>query len=112
MLDPVAFANDTSLTVHYLPGTTGWGAFFAGFPSVLRNLVGPDRRFNRWFGNQWFWIQLHLDKRLVVVVEACTNLANPTWYPVQTNTITAGALYFKDPQWTNFPARYYRLHWQ
>lgn len=46
---------------------------------------------------------------LIVVVEACTNLANPTWFPVQTNTLTGGSAYFSDPLWTNHPARFYRL---
>jgi hypothetical protein len=45
----------------------------------------------------------------VVVVEGCTNLANPIWSPLQTNTLIGDSLYFSDPQWTNFPARFYRL---
>jgi hypothetical protein len=45
----------------------------------------------------------------VVVVEACTNLANPTWNPVGTNTLTGGWCYFSDPDWTNYPGRFYRL---
>jgi hypothetical protein len=44
-----------------------------------------------------------------VVVEASTNLANPVWSPVGTNTLTGGASYFSDPRWTNYPARFYRL---
>jgi hypothetical protein len=46
---------------------------------------------------------------LVVVVEACTNLANPTWYSVGANALTGSSSYFSDPQWTNHPARFYRL---
>jgi hypothetical protein len=44
-----------------------------------------------------------------VVVEACTDLANPVWIPVSTNTLTGGSSYFSDPQWTNHPTRFYRL---
>jgi hypothetical protein len=44
-----------------------------------------------------------------VVVEASTNLANPDWQPVQTNTLTTGSANFSDPQWTNYPNRFYRL---
>ena len=44
-----------------------------------------------------------------VVIEASTNLANPTWSPVATNTLISGTSYFSDPQWTNYPARFYRL---
>ena len=44
-----------------------------------------------------------------VVVEACTNLARGTWYPLQTNILADGAAYFNDPEWTNHRARLYRL---
>jgi hypothetical protein len=47
---------------------------------------------------------------IVVVVEASTNLANPTWSPVRTNTLTGGSTYFSDPQWTNYASRFYRLY--
>ena len=46
---------------------------------------------------------------IVVVVEANTNLTNPTWSPLRTNTLTDGSSYFSDPQWTNHPSRFYRL---
>jgi hypothetical protein len=46
---------------------------------------------------------------LGIVVEACTNLANPIWSPLQTTTLSGGSSYFSDPQWTNYPARFYRL---
>ena len=44
-----------------------------------------------------------------VVVEACTNLANPVWTPLQSMTLTNGSVYFSDPNWTNYPARYYGI---
>jgi hypothetical protein len=53
------------------------------------------------------------------VIEASTNLANPIWSPLATNTViggisafnmvTDGIFYFGDPQWTNYPGRLYRL---
>jgi hypothetical protein len=46
---------------------------------------------------------------LAVVVEACTNLANPIWSPLQTNSLSGGSRYFSDPQWRNCPARFYCL---
>jgi len=45
------------------------------------------------------------------VVEASTNLANPAWILVGTNILDGGSYYFSDPQWTNYPARFYRLRW-
>ena len=47
------------------------------------------------------------NSNLIVVVEASTNLVD--WQPVQTNTLTTGSAYFSDPQWTNYPNRFYRL---
>ena len=45
----------------------------------------------------------------ILVVEACTNLANASRSAAQTNSLTGGWSYFSDPQWTNYPARFYRL---
>lgn len=44
-----------------------------------------------------------------VVVGACTNLANPVWTPLQTLTLTNGSVYLSDPQWTNYPCRFYGI---
>jgi hypothetical protein len=44
-----------------------------------------------------------------VVVEACSDLANPAWTPVATNTLTNGVFNFSDSGWTNFRQRYYRV---
>lgn len=46
---------------------------------------------------------------VVVVVQAATNLANPLWFPVQTNILTGGSTYFSDSQWSNYRGRFYRL---
>jgi hypothetical protein len=44
-------------------------------------------------------------------VKAKLSLANPTWIPLSTNTLSSGSAYFSDPQWTNYPRRFYRLRW-
>jgi hypothetical protein len=44
-----------------------------------------------------------------IVVEACPDLTNPVWTSVSTNTLTGGSSYFSDPQWTNYPDRFYRF---
>ena len=46
---------------------------------------------------------------LVIVVEGCTDLSDPAWLPLGTNTLTSGSSYFSDPGWTDFAARFYRL---
>lgn len=103
------FDASPDVTVFYLPGTEGWGTTFSGAPtalwlpqmqSVTANSGGPTNVFG--FNINWASDQN-------VVVEACTNLSNPNWQPVQTNTLTTGSAYFSDPQWTNYPGRFYRL---
>jgi hypothetical protein len=73
------------------------------YPLILNN--GPS------FGvhTDGFGFTVSWATNVPVVVEACTSLANPIWCPVGTNTLTDGASYFIDPQWTNYPARFYRL---
>jgi hypothetical protein len=44
-----------------------------------------------------------------VVVEACPSLANPVSSPLQTNTLVNGWTDFRDPQWANYPTRFYRV---
>jgi hypothetical protein len=108
-LDSFVFTGDNNATVYYLPGTTGWGATFGGLPSVLWNpQVQPaDGSFG--VQTNQFGFTITGSSNLVIVVEACTNLANPLWSPVGTNTLTNGSSYFSDPQWTNYPSRLYRL---
>jgi hypothetical protein len=104
--------NTTNATVYYLPGTTGWGSTYGGLPTalwflptpvILNNSPGFGVQANR-FGFTISWAT-----NSSVVVEACTNLANPIWVPIQTNTLADGSSYFSDSEWTNYPRRFYRL---
>jgi hypothetical protein len=56
-----------------------------------------------------FGFNINWANGMTVVVEASTNLANPAWSPLATNTLTSGSAHFSDPKWTNYPARFYRL---
>jgi hypothetical protein len=104
------FDGDNNATVYYLQGTTGWGPEFQGGrpivlwnPQVQANDASFGVRTNR------FGFTITGTSGLVIVVEACTNLANSIWSPLQTITLTSGESYFSDPQWTNYHARFYRL---
>jgi hypothetical protein len=106
------FAGDNSATAYYLPGTAGWNPTFGGLPTalwmlpnplILNNGSGIGVRTNR------FDFTISWATNITVVVEACTNLANPVWSPVATNALTGGVSYFSDTHWTNFPNRFYRL---
>jgi hypothetical protein len=105
------FGYDFSTTFYYLPGTTGWGDFFAnsGLRAVLWNpqVQTSDASFG--VLTNGFGFTITGSSNLVIVVEACTNLANPAWSPVMTNTLTGGSSDFTDPHWTNYTCRFYRL---
>jgi len=90
-------------TVYYLPGTTGWSTNFAGRfnmlwpPQVLTNDANFGVRTSE-FGFTITWAS-----SMTVIIEACTNLANPTWYPLATNTLSGGSAYFNDPSGSIIP---------
>jgi hypothetical protein len=108
-LDSIVFdgANDT--IVYYFPGTTGWGTAFGGRPTALWNpkVQTSDASFG--VRANHFGFNITGASGMVVVVEACADLANPTWSPVGTNTLTTGLSYFSDPEPTDYPARFYRV---
>jgi hypothetical protein len=99
-----AFAADHA-TVYYLPGTTGWGATFGGVPAVLWN---PQATAFTTAGGQ-FGFNLTGPTNATIVVQACTNLANPVWIPVSTNLLTGGSSSFNDPSWAGYSSRFYRF---
>jgi hypothetical protein len=114
------FYYSSNVTVYYLPGTTGWGPTFgsgiylAGAPTVLWNPQAQTGDGSFGVLNNQFGFNITGSSNLVIVVEANTNLASPTWIPVGTNTLntfigTNGSSYFSDPQWTNYPGRFYRF---
>ena len=104
------FNNEPYLTVYYLPNTTGWEDFFTttGVPIALW-LPQLWTDLNLGVQTNQFGFNISWASGQTVVVEVCTNLSNPDWQPVQTNTLTGGTAYFSDPQWTNYPGRFYRL---
>jgi hypothetical protein len=93
---------------YYQPGTTGWGMTFGGLTTMLWN---PQAQNDASFGVQTnqFGFNITGTSGLTIVVEACTNLVNAAWIPLQTNTLSAGPCYFSDPGWTNYPCRFYRF---
>ncbi len=103
------FYGDTLATVYYLADAWGWGATFAGRPAMLWNPQVQTSGAIFGVRTNQFGFTVTGTSGLTIVVEACTDLANPTWSPVGTYTLTSGSPYFSDPQWTNYPARFYRL---
>jgi hypothetical protein len=73
------------------------------YPQILTTAPSFGIQTNR-FGFIISWAT-----NLPVVVEASTTLAQPVWLPLSTNTLVNGWSYFSDPEWTNYPARFYRV---
>lgn len=103
---------DTPAILYYLPGTTGWAPTLRDRPTALWVLPQPViLGFGESFGvrtNQFGFI-VSWATNATVVVEAATDVANPTWSPVSTNTLTDGWVDFTDPDWANYPSRFYRV---
>jgi hypothetical protein len=103
------FNDATNTTVYYLPGTTGWTSTFEGRPAVLWNpmIQVTDASFGvRAHG---FGFNIAGTKNIPLVVEASANLATRAWVPLRTFTLTNGLVSFSDTEWTNYPARFYRV---
>jgi hypothetical protein len=112
------FASSPNVTAYYLLETAGWDDFSdaAGVPIALWTLqVSLDFGFvgvgTNQFGFSFSAGNLTPNTNIVVVVEACTDLASTNWIPMVTNTLTStsSSSYFSDPKWTNYPSRIYRL---
>lgn len=106
--------------VYYSPGTTGWGPtlggalIYGGAPTIFWNPQAQTGDGIFGVHNNQFGFNITGSSNLVIVVEANTNPASPAWIPVGTNTLntfvgTNGTSYFSDPQWTNYPSRFYRF---
>jgi hypothetical protein len=118
---PSAFDGDR-LTLYYLPGNAGWGAMSGGMPTAAWVLACPtilDNGFSVASGG--FGFRVSWATNAVVVAEESASLAASSWTPITTNVVRFlfggtntdnGTALFLDPQWTNYPSRFYRVRSQ
>lgn len=99
----------TPAIVYYLPGTKGWTATYGGVSPVLWNPQFQSCAGSGGGPTQPFGLRITGTTNIPVVVEACADLVGGPWAPLQSCTLTNGAVEVTDPQWTNYPARFYRL---
>ena len=104
-IGPYSFDGSFNIILYYLPGNVGWN----NFPWYLAPALWLPQTATSGIQTNLFGFNMNWASGQTVVVEVCTNLSHPAWQPVQTNTLTGGAAYFSDPQWTNYPGRFYRL---
>jgi len=104
------FLNPSVSIIYYMPGTTNWTSSWGGRPTVLWNPQAQDNDATFGVQTNGFGFTITGFHLPAIIVDACTNLTNPEWIPVSTNTIgTNGLSNFRDSQWTNYPKRYYRF---
>jgi Glycosyl hydrolases family 43 len=119
------FTGDSYLTIPLGPGPTNVIRFNGGNGGINPDYVAftslplppwnaqieTDKNFG-FRSNQFGFDVCGAD--WTFAVDAATNLNNPIWSPLATNTIlnggiTNGMFYFSDNQWTNYSARFYRV---
>jgi len=111
-LDSSMFSGESG-TVYYLPGTTGWGATFGGWPTApwyqsQPQILGPGYGLGVQINGFQFITSWATNTS--VVVDASTNLQD--WMPITTNALANGTNAFVDSTWTNYPQRFYRVRSQ
>jgi hypothetical protein len=98
-------------TAYYLPWANP--SSISNLPTALwlPRIQNSDASFG--FQANQFGFNINWAGGVMMVVEACADLANPVWTPLGTNTIAgtvaSGSIYFSDPQSTNYPGRFYRI---
>jgi hypothetical protein len=113
--DSTVFIDDSSsLTAYYLPGTTGWDAFAsnAGIAIAVWRPQIQSTGTNFGMESNQFGFNINWASGMPVVVEASPSLPGGTWTPLVTNTLSSWSLHFTDPQWKNYPSRFYRVRSQ
>lgn len=94
-------------TVYYYYGTHGWTNPFGGLMAVMLGAPNPPQiGGNAGVISGNFGFTLTGVASQTIIVEASTNLTS--WSPVWTNALAGTTTNFTDPQWKNFPARFYR----
>jgi hypothetical protein len=99
-------------TVYFLPGASGWTNTFGGWPTAQwfqpqPTILGAAAGFN--LQSNQFNFTISWATNAAVIIQTCTNLANPIWTPVATNALSNGQANFSDPNWTTSPSRFYRV---
>ena len=94
--------------IYYLPGKTNWLATFDGRPTKLWNPQAQTSGANFGLRTNRFGFNITGTTNIPMVVEACTNLGG-AWTTLQSVSLTNGAFYFSDAEWTNYPGRFYRI---
>jgi hypothetical protein len=95
--------------IYYLPDRAGWGPSLASRRTALWLPRIHSAKVQREAGTDAFYFTVNWASGQTVAIEACPSLTSPSWVPLQTNVLAGDSHRFSDPEWTSYPARYYRL---
>jgi len=101
-------------TVYRLPGASGWSNTFDGLdaslPVVIWNPLFQVSGANFGVSNHKFGFTITNGSttNIPIVIEACSNLANPIWTPSTSLTLT-NTFHFSESLPTNSFSRFYRI---
>jgi hypothetical protein len=102
---------DNPVNLYYLPGTTGWDAFFAFLNQygVLWNPTVRSDSENFGLGTNGLGFNITGTADIPFVVEATTNLTGSVWTALELGTLTNGLIHFNDPESVHCFQRFYRI---
>ena len=114
LADSTEFSDDfVSGPVYFYYGTSGWSSNYGGLPTFMLGAPSPQIGSSNGGGggstsvqSGQFSFNIAGVMNQTIIVEASTNLIN--WQPIWTNTLSGTNITFTDPQWTNYPNRYFR----
>jgi hypothetical protein len=103
---PNVFQNDHAI-VYYFPETANWGPTYGGLTTVMViPQIDTATASVRGLPNGFSFTITGINNQ-IAVIQASPDLIH--WQPIQTNTIIGASSNFSDPQWTNYPTRFYRI---
>jgi BspA type Leucine rich repeat region (6 copies) len=109
---PDVFFPSNNPTAFYLPNTTGWDAYgssYGGISLVCWNPMLQPSRSSPILDANGFHFDISGSTNIPIVIQACTNLKQGGWFPLQALALTNGLYSFTDPNGANYPACFYRV---
>ena len=105
------FHGSSLAAIYYLPSFPAWGGILTDVPALVwKPIIGTNPAGFGVRTNQ-FGFTINWAAGQTVVVEGGTDVTAGAWTSLQTNLLASDQVYFSDPQWTNYPSRFYRLRW-
>jgi hypothetical protein len=104
------FGDETpNVTIYYLPGTSGWDTSYGDRPVLCWNpqIQTTDPGFG--VHSDGFGFSISGTTDIPLVVEASPVLTATNWLRIHSCTLTGGIVHFRDADWTDYAARFYRL---